>query len=556
VTPGTPIPVIDVFAGPGGLSEGFASLGRPEGKPRFAIRLSIEKDPIAHQTLELRAYFRQFNDGAPTDYYDHLRGELTRNELLQKWPSHAEAARQEAWNAELGKIDPTILRERMVSSLSPASGERAGVRGSSAGVRRSSLADPWVLIGGPPCQAYSLVGRSRNKGIKNYSLAKDKKAKLYLEYLQLIADFWPAVFVMENVKGLLSSRMDGEPVFDMICADLIDPAEALDREDRTRRRAKAHTYSLHALTPESFRGAKGDHETLFDNVAFRSAKGRESPTTSPADFVIRSELFGIPQARHRIIVVGIRDDIDGSRLTHLIPREAPTVEQMISDLSALRSGLSKEDDSSAAWVEAVLEMCDPRRLRGMGVPAAIVRILEPLRDTPKKLAKLTRGGEFVPCKPCIQFERDWFVDPHLRGVCNHSTRAHIRSDLHRYLFAAAFAEAYGRSPQLADFPTALLPNHDNVSSSLSPASGERAGVRGSSAGVRGSSSSPFADRFRVQHRYRHATTITSHISKDGHYYIHYDPKQCRSLTFREAARLQTFPDNYFFEGPRSLPRRG
>jgi len=107
----------------------------------------------------------------------------------------------------------------------------------------------------------------------------------------------------------------------------------------------------------------------------------------------------------------------------------------------------------------------------------------------------------------------------------------IRSDLQRYFFAACFADLNQASPELADFPATLLPQHHNVSYALS--------------------GSHFADRFRVQLASRPSTTITSHISKDGHYYIHPASPQCRSLTVREAARLQTFPDNYFFEGQRT-----
>ena len=117
------------------------------------------------------------------------------------------------------------------------------------------------------------------------------------------------------------------------------------------------------------------------------------------------------------------------------------------------------------------------------------------------------------------------------GVCNHSTRGHIAKDLQRYLFAACFADVKKASPKLSDFPTNLLPLHKNVKEGLSE--------------------NKFADRFRVQLSNFPASTITSHISKDGHYYIHPDPTQCRSLTVREAARIQTFPDNYYFCGPRT-----
>jgi DNA (cytosine-5)-methyltransferase 1 len=152
----------------------------------------------------------------------------------------------------------------------------------------------------------------------------------------------------------------------------------------------------------------------------------------------------------------------------------------------------------------------------------------------KAVAHQSTGGRFVPGNVNIDTSmptalRSWYHDPRLGGATLHETRAHMRSDLHRYLFASCYAAEFGCSPILAQFPEGLLPDHGNVDDE----------------------DIPFADRFRVQISQYPSTTIVSHISKDGHYYIHPDPSQCRSLTVREAARLQTFPDNYFFEGNRS-----
>ncbi|MGO9380073.1 MAG: DNA cytosine methyltransferase, partial [Dissulfurispiraceae bacterium] len=142
---------------------------------------------------------------------------------------------------------------------------------------------------------------------------------------------------------------------------------------------------------------------------------------------------------------------------------------------------------------------------------------------------LSTGARFVACAAKPNFSSDWFYDEHLGGVCNHSIRYHMRSDLHRYLFASCFAQVFKRSPILKDFPVQLLPNHENVNTAIN-------------------SRRLFSDRFRVQLFDNPASTITCHMAKDGHYFIHPDPAQCRSLTVREAARIQTFPDNYFFEG--------
>ena len=109
-----------------------------------------------------------------------------------------------------------------------------------------------------------------------------------------------------------------------------------------------------------------------------------------------------------------------------------------------------------------------------------------------------------------EYNSKWFVDERIKGVCNHETRSHIKEDLLRYLFASCFAKLNKRSPKLSDFPKSLLPKHKNTG--------------------KGISENKFADRFRVQLENQPSKTITSHISKDGHYYIHPDSSQCRSLT--------------------------
>ncbi len=484
-----PTPIIDLFAGPGGLGEGFSRWRDRDGRAAFKIRLSIETDPWAHRTLLLRTLFRQFDPGhVPAAYYQYLRGEAGRDQLERQFTSEFALANEEAWQATLGKTDS----EEVSSRISAALGREH---------------DNWLLIGGPPCQAYSLVGRARiigGKGRTEYE--KDHRHFLYREYLRIIARHQPAVFVMENVKGLLSANVGGQEMFPMIREDLEDPLRVFP-DLRTLSRRKDLHYNLFSVA--------ADHD--------------DSGRIEPSDFIVRSEEYGIPQARHRLIVVGVRDDC--TRRPATLARKSPVnVMEVIGDLPKLRSGISG-GDSPEIWEDAIWKILGidiPTQLSQDGALTSSIK-----RHLGRLKTHLPRGGRFVPIISAPAQLSTWFVDPRLGGVCNHETRGHIAEDLRRYFYAAVFASTIepSRSPLLQEFPPDLLPAHKNVDEALK--------------------GTKFNDRFRVQVASRPSTTVVSHISKDGHYYIHYDPSQCRSLTVREAARLQTFPDNYFFEGPRT-----
>jgi DNA (cytosine-5)-methyltransferase 1 len=445
---GKPIPVVDLFAGPGGLGEGFSRVKDEGGIHVFKTVISIEKDPIAINTLRLRAFYRSWlrsGRNLPPEYLNVLSAEGIKLKAsafskLQKLPEWAEAA-SEAQKMTLGKRQRgEICKE---------------IR------RRLAGADNWVLIGGPPCQAYSLVGRSRMQN--HEGLKDDHRHFLYKEYLAIINKFEPTIFVMENVKGLNTAKVAGKPILPVILKDL--------------RKAGSRGYKLHSLQANE-----------------SGLRSLESDS-----YLIQAEKHGVPQARHRVIIIGVRNDlnVDPKPLQTSPP---VTVKEAIDDLPPLEGLDSAVKRTTYSSEKQGLPMTHVKGLR-VCLPEALSAFISPLSS---QLADV---------------------------LLNHEARSHMEEDLLRYKYWADQAMKTGKSPTLNDsIPKSLLPKHQNVHDD---------------------SPMVFADRFKVQLANKPSGTVTSHISKDGHYYIHYDPAQARSFSVREGARIQTFPDDYFFMGNRT-----
>ena len=487
------IKVIDIFAGPGGLSEGFSRVEDKDKHKVYDIVLSIEKDFLAHQTLKLRAFSRAFEYPLSEAYYQYLRGEIDLKDLYDKHPREAKEAERKCWKFEL-KDDKESVQLTTSKIIEALNGDR-----------------DFVLIGGPPCQAYSIAGRSRNARNTGYDETKDEKQVLYKEYLQILADHEPVIFIMENVKGLLSSEYQNEKIVDKIIKDLENPKTAMEQEGREVCNPNYPEYSIYSLVDGK----------LLD--------GR-----NPSYAVIRSERYGIPQKRHRVILLGIRKDINDIKPSPLELEDPVELHRVIDDLPKLRSSLSKEDDSLNDWIRAITSIENEEWFKNLESDNKFHKLTRYIRHVLSDMGESTleAGQSFVEGDFYVDFRNDWYRPSNLSGVTLHETRSHIRKDLHRYLFAACFAKVYKKSPVLNDFPTELLPNHANVKKATRK-------------------NGNFADRFRVQLSDRPSTTVVSHISKDGHYYIHPDPLQCRSFTVREAARVQTFPDDYYFCGKKT-----
>ncbi|MCY4542132.1 MAG: DNA (cytosine-5-)-methyltransferase [Rhodobacteraceae bacterium] len=451
------------------------------------MALSVEFEQSAYETLLMRAFLRKFGQECPQEYKWFLETGATQ---MPDWGRHypkqwTEAAR-ETLQMELGTSRATKEVLSRIRRIRSRNGKNA------------------VLLGGPPCQSYSLIGRSRNAGNLNYDPARDKRQSLYLEYVKVLGELRPAVAVMENVKGMLSARFGDELIMDKVLLEL-------------RNAAGIDSYRLFTVSGS-------------DSGAWDEDRGA-------TDFLVRAEEHGIPQTRHRVIIVCVRNDIvdalpAGDFLRLKKCDSPPSVLDVIGCMPKLRSRLSRGDNLEA-WCDVVMATC--KRLMRISMPGMTSSQMSRFRDAvhsaervaaARLMKQYAEEPDRTSLKSSLPF-RNWIQNANIGCLPNNDRRGHMPSDIGRYLFAAAFAIAKGTSPRSADFPDFLVPNHMNW----------RTGK--------------FTDRFRVQIGKRPSSTITSHISKDGHYYIHPDPTQCRSFTVREAARLQTFPDDYLFMGGRT-----
>ena len=165
------IKFIDLFAGAGGLSEGFVKAG-------FTPVAHVEMNKDACDTLRTRTAFHWLKEkGQEEEYYDYLKGTITRDELWNKIPDHLIKS---VINKEISEDTLPIIFEQIDAEL---------------GTKKVDL-----VIGGPPCQAYSVAGRVRK------DMTNDPRNHLYKHYVEFLKEYQPKMFVFENVPGILSAK--------------------------------------------------------------------------------------------------------------------------------------------------------------------------------------------------------------------------------------------------------------------------------------------------------------------------------------------------------------
>lgn len=407
---------IDLFAGAGGLSEGFLQAG-------YRIVAAVEKDKWACETLRTRHIYHHLKNTKQLDtYWEYCRNTLSPDEIYDN--------REKIYCNNTGlkeHIDNTIIHAAFGDGSSPQN-HQAGNQIIKLIERAVTSKDANVnfILGGPPCQAYSIIGRSRmGKAIKG-----DPRNYLFKYYHEVVKYFQPQFFLFENVPGIITAN-DG----------LI------------------------------FRTIQED----FDKIGYNFLAGRNEDIYQNIQLASQ---FGIPQNRKRFVFLGIRRGVNLEYpLFPVIELNGQlTTRNAISDLPFLKPDEGYDHG---------------------------------LLPYPEK-------------EGLSEYQKNMRRDS--QGIMNHRARS-LNKWYDREIYKLAVLKAQKNE----------LLHYSKLPSELKTHKNE----------------DHFGDRFKVHAWDKVPHTIVAHMSKDGHYNIHPDIKQLRSLTVREAARIQSFPDDFKFEGPRT-----
>lgn len=375
------INTIDLFAGCGGLLDGFLQAG---GYDSLAC---VEWEKYPCKTLS--------------------------NRLKQKW-GHTNA-------------DNEVIRfdiQRTEELFNGFNDDEYGCHIGLDAIINNKVVD--VIIGGPPCQAYSLAGRIRDaKGMK-----EDYRNYLFESYLKVVVHYNPKFFIFENVVGMLSAAPDGIPIVEKI-------------------------------------------RSAFDDAGYEVIDNFKSALFDVAD-------FGIPQHRQRVIILGVN-----KRYFNYKKQGLPTI--IIKEFYKLLSSQKREQKT----------------------------VREAIGDLPR----------LRPSQEIIRLRGKKFSHTPIESinVLNHTPRFHSERDIKVFqLLTKDIEQGYNKYTSI----TALKDLYTKIT-------GKTSNIH----------------KFYVLRWDEPSNTIPAHLYKDGLRHIHPDSNQARSITVREAARLQTFSDDFEFLGP-------
>ncbi|MBU0460063.1 MAG: DNA cytosine methyltransferase [Nanoarchaeota archaeon] len=411
-----PLKILDLFAGVGGFSLGFELIRDVNNNPLFELYRAVEIDKFACETLKSRHGEEKV-----------IEGDITKFHIANR-----------------------IIKE---------------CRGNVS-----------VIVGGIPCQSFSLIGPRSGFGKKIEKFKVDKRDVLYEHFRDIVAEIKPNIIAIENVKGILSKKdLSGNLIINKLISD-------------------------------------------FEKWGYNF----ENETNGNKFIVVNSADFGVPQKRERVIIVGIKKSWKNVRV--------PSIRQ--------------------THFNPDLKNANEFKKNGL---LPYVSLYEAIGDLPKLEAKITDTGLSKNMRSRVKKKNEKVFngmdkielnqtryDNHINSISKSGKLFlnYIKPNGYKYI-----DHHIARSQQLTDIDLFKSMKPGETAKDFmqrSPKSSERL--------IKYKMNS-FLDKYRKQSASMPCTTIFAHLEKDGNRFIHYN--QARTITPREAARIQSFPDDFTFAGPNS-----